>query len=99
MTEYVSKTTLEKRILELEESALELYCLVHDSDLIQNKIMANDLYDVTIHKSIESTDLIPEIKKSFEAGQKYGEDNACNAEVDLHSSKEEYISNLKIDIC
>ena len=36
----------DKRIKELEEVAIELFNLVHDSDLIQNKIRANDLYDI-----------------------------------------------------
>lgn len=36
----------DKRIKELEEAAMELFNLVHDSDLIQNKIRANELYDV-----------------------------------------------------
>lgn len=36
----------DKRIKELEEVAIELFNLVHDSDLIQNKIRANDLHDI-----------------------------------------------------
>lgn len=36
----------DKRIEELEEAALELFNLVHESDLIQNKITANELYDI-----------------------------------------------------
>ena len=36
----------DKRIKELEEAAMELFILVHDSDLIHNKIRANELYDV-----------------------------------------------------
>lgn len=34
----------DKRIKELEEVAMELYNLVHESDLIENKIKANNLY-------------------------------------------------------
>ena len=37
---------MKKRIKELEKAAAELYDLVHESDLIQNKIRANDLYDI-----------------------------------------------------
>lgn len=33
-----------KRIAELEKAVLELFELVHESDLIQNKIRANQLY-------------------------------------------------------
>lgn len=36
----------DKRIKELEEAAMTLFNLVHDSDLIENKIKANELYDV-----------------------------------------------------
>ena len=34
-----------KRIAELEKAVLELFELVHKSDLIENKIRANQLYD------------------------------------------------------
>jgi len=36
----------DKRIKELEDAAMKLFDMVHDSDLIQNKIKANDLYDI-----------------------------------------------------
>jgi len=41
----------DKRIRELEIAAMELFDLVHDSDSIQNKIRANELYDVIKPKS------------------------------------------------
>jgi hypothetical protein len=36
----------DKRIKELEEAAMELFNLVYESDLIENKIRANELYYV-----------------------------------------------------
>jgi len=36
----------DKRIKELEEVSMELFNLVHDSDLVNNKIRANELYNV-----------------------------------------------------
>jgi hypothetical protein len=42
--------------------------------------------------------LTPEIEKAFDAGQKHGEDNACDAEINLHSNKKKYIENFKIDL-
>lgn len=35
-----------RRIKELEKAALELFDLAHDSNIIQNQIRANELYDV-----------------------------------------------------
>lgn len=36
----------DKRIKELEEVAMKLFDMVHESDLIHNKIKANELYDI-----------------------------------------------------
>ena len=41
---------MKKRIKELEKASAELYELVHESDLIENKIRANDLYDIITPK-------------------------------------------------
>ena len=40
----------DERIKELENVALQLFNMVHESDLIQNKIKANDLYDIIVKK-------------------------------------------------
>ncbi len=42
----IKYNTENKRIKELEEASMELYNLVHESDLIENKIKANDLYEI-----------------------------------------------------
>jgi len=38
----------DKRIKELEKAAMQLFDMVHDSDLIQNKIKANELYTLLL---------------------------------------------------
>lgn len=40
----------DERIKELQKVAMRLFDLVHESDLIQNKIEANDLYDIIVKK-------------------------------------------------
>jgi hypothetical protein len=42
----------DERIKELEKVAMELYDMVHESDLIDNKIKANDLYYIIVDKII-----------------------------------------------
>jgi hypothetical protein len=34
------------------------------------------------------------LRQAFKAGQKYGEDNACNAEINLHSNEDEFIKTM-----
>lgn len=36
----------DKRIKELEKAAMKLFDMVHESDLIYNKIKANELYNI-----------------------------------------------------
>jgi len=55
MNKYTNKVLdenvrMKKRIKELEKASAELYELVHESDLIENKIRANDLYDIITPK-------------------------------------------------
>lgn len=40
----------DERIKELEKVAMQLFDMVHESDLIQNKIKANGLYDIIVKK-------------------------------------------------
>jgi hypothetical protein len=42
--------TKDDRIKQLEIVAMELFDMVHESNLIHNKIKANDLYDVILNK-------------------------------------------------
>lgn len=44
----VSMDEKDKRIKELEKCSLTLFEMVHDSDLIENKIAANELYTTII---------------------------------------------------
>ena len=40
----------DERIKELEKVAMELFDIVHDGNLIELKIRANDLYDIIVKK-------------------------------------------------
>ena len=40
----------DERIKELEKVAMELFDMVHDGNLIELKIRANDLYDIIVKK-------------------------------------------------
>ena len=42
----------DKRIKELEQVAMELFNLAHNSEFIEDKIRANELYDVIVKKII-----------------------------------------------
>ena len=95
MTEYViiNKTAIQKRIEELE---------------VTKHLTGTSFLDGQIHayKQIlsQSTPLIPEIEKAFDAGQfeEYKEvsfDGGENYEtIRVVKEKQEYISNLKLDI-
>ena len=86
----INKTAIQKRIEELEGSLAnipESYIPKHEAQIYAYKQILS-----------QSTSLISEIEKAFDVGQKYGEDNACNAEIDLHNNRQDYISNLKLDI-
>jgi hypothetical protein len=74
----IDKTLLEKRIKELEK---------------EKKIMWWIERDTIIEILYQSTPLIPEIEKAFNAGSERGEHGYGNA-----NNKQNYISNLKLDI-
>lgn len=43
---YITENQNSERIQQLETASLELFNMVHDSDSIENKIRANELYDI-----------------------------------------------------
>jgi hypothetical protein len=45
----------DERIKKLEKVAMQLFDMVHESDLIHNKIKANGLYDIIVKKQELST--------------------------------------------
>lgn len=95
MNEYViiNKTAIQKKIEELEEEykSEPVYQLnTYGDKLIHEIMILNEILS-------QSTPLIPEIEKAFDAGNAY-----CLGNHELfeqtHSNKEYYISNLKLDI-
>lgn len=87
----INRTALEKRLKELKYQR-QVEPDNHTQSYLNGKIKQLD------EILSQSTPLIHIIENAFDAGQKYGEDNACNAEIDLHNNKQDYISNLKLDI-
>lgn len=78
----VSKTAIEERINQLKPTLL--FTNRHEGEI---KALENILS--------QSTPLIPEIEKAFEAGEKYW---LYSEQVSLRGNKQDYISNLKLDI-
>jgi hypothetical protein len=85
----INKTAIQKRIEELEWSLSnisESYIPKHEAQIYALKQILS-----------QSTPLIPEIKKAFDAGNSY-----CIGSHELfeqtYPNKKEYISNLKLDI-
>lgn len=80
---------------------------IDNLDLIINdgKPSGSDYIELNILKDIlsDSTPLIPEIEKAFDAGKDYGYDLGesnyigCNRDTTIFD-KQDYISNLKLDI-
>jgi len=95
----IDKALLEKRIEELErwnyieEKATTFKSPVHYEHsrrmIIQNQEIVLELKKVLS----QSTPLLPEIEKAFNAGSERGEHGYGNA-----NNKQDYISNLKLNI-
>jgi len=64
--------TKDERIKELESVAMQLFDMVHESENIQNKIKANDLYDTIIGQSLRIDSVSGTCK-----GDYLQEDNSC----------------------
>ena len=107
----INKTAIQKRIEELEK---QLNTLGHTS---QEEIHAQGYLSGKIQQLREtlsqSTPLIPEIEKAFDAGTKTKHSIGCNADgierkcyctherycqYPIFSNIQDYISNLKLDI-
>lgn len=92
----ISKTDIEKRIEELRDVEKELINLNMPHSVTAGKI------DELISILFKSTPLIPEIEKAFDIGslkteQCYNKTNGFISGV-IHTDKQDYISNLKLDI-
>lgn len=81
----INKSVLEKRIEELEK----------EIKFLQAKDAYEDIGKISAYKKIlsQSTPLIPEIEKAYTEGMLFGTSKLLN-----RKTKEEYISNLKLNI-
>ena len=90
----INKSQIEKRIEELKES---LAVSESENDNIRASIESFEIKQLEWCLS-QSTLLIPEIEKAFDAGKEYGFYEAHNANAGDILDNETYISNLKLDI-
>lgn len=94
----INKTAIQKRIEELEEERQEhekVPIRMFDSIWAAKTSQAIDLLREILS---QSTPLIPEIEKAFDAGKEYGFYEAHNANSGDIPDNDTYISNLKLDI-
>ena len=92
----INKSKLLKRIEELEEEQKQINEEKEPIPLninLKKQILIREILS-------QSTPLIPEIEKAFDAGSDYGEDcaNSSMGVGEDYPNKQNYISNLKLDI-
>ena len=92
----ISKTALQKRIEELESKIIPNPNF--DSEIDSHNLLfiakQNELNKILS----KSTPLIPEIKKAINSGIRSFESNAYEMPELIEEIKQDYISNLKLDI-
>ena len=74
--------TKDERIKELEDAAMQLFDMVHESENIQNKIKANDIYDTITVKNL-SQHLVSK-SACITKECKFNKDNEC-VRMDLYN--------------
>ena len=91
----INKTAIQQRIEELEED-IRFLDNEEPSDYpdIKKKVLIQNKKELSILKQIlsQSTPLIPEIEKAYFEGECYG------IGTDACTTKQDYVSNLKLDI-
>jgi hypothetical protein len=86
----INKTALEKRIEELETGIKTLSLSDGFKDIGKIEALKQILS--------QSTPLIPEVEKAFDAGREQVWTDINQEEREFVNDKQEYISNLKLDI-
>ena len=100
----INKTAIQKRIEECEEVILELSDRnPTDWEEAKNKVLLKNKTELNLLREIlfQSTPLIPEIEKAFVAGENYQEAEEWHEDYEggiTQPTKQDYISNLKLDI-
>ena len=86
----INKTAIQKRIEELEKVEQQQVGNLNGQIALGETRALNKILS-------QSTHLIPEIEKAFDAGRKLSDKSQLYT-PDFHWTKEDYISNLKLDI-
>ena len=89
----INKTAIQKRIEELEKQKIGLSPNLDISEYYDIEDKVNLIKEILS----QSTPLIPEIEKAFDAGRKLSHRSQLYV-PDFYWTKEDYISNLKLDI-
>jgi len=95
----INKTAIQKRIEELEKQ----YGLLSNksdrllSDIEEEREIVGEQRGLSQILS-QSTPLIPEIERAFDEGVNAIQENNNKLKVTMPKAKQEYISNLKLDI-
>jgi len=99
----INKSKLLRKIEEMEKQRDEYS---FNPNRTEDYYRYNSMIKVVKQILSQSTSLIPEIEKAFDAGQEFGTnmtlfyntDKISRVEFESTFDKEEYISNLKLDI-
>lgn len=99
MNEYIiiNKTAIQQRIEELEKE-IEFYNKVGALSINPNKVKAETELSLLKQLLSQSTPLIPEIEKAFDASKITTAMNQRNQFAYKYKTSQDYISNLKLDI-
>lgn len=91
----INRTALEKRIENLEKQRDEYSFNPNRTD---DYYRYNSIIKVIKEVLSQSTPLIPEIEKAFDKGVCSIQENSSKLKVKMPKAKQDYISNLKLDI-
>lgn len=92
----INKSVLEKRIKELEDQ-LKTLGDTYEEEIHSNGFISGEINQLKKILS-QSTALIPEIEKAFDKGVCAIQENSSKLKVKMPKAKQDYISNLKLDI-
>ena len=96
MTEYIiiNKTAIQQRIEELEKERKKLNRFIDTTTYTTLDNLIKQLQNILS----QSTPLIPQIEKAFDEGAKLKWEGILIKKSELEQQKQDYISNLKLDI-
>jgi len=92
----INKTLIQKRIEELEDQ-LKTLGDTYEEEIHTHGFISGEINQLKKILS-QSTPLIPEIEKAFDAGFKTKQQGILMKKIEYTQQRQDYISNLKLDI-